>query len=126
MNFVSTDSRGGAINDAAKSVQLKFSAAGQRAGEARVGNFLYQQLALIGWTSVPWLPFLRQKTLVLAGDDDPVIPLVNARIMATLIRDCQLHVFHDGHLFLISCAEESATVVRAFLEIGEEDGHGKA
>ena len=89
-------------------------------------GYLYQQLALMGWTSVPWLPFLRQKTLVLAGDDDPVIPLVNARIMATLIRDCQLHVFHDGHLFLISCAEESATVVRAFLEIGEEDGHGKA
>ena len=89
-------------------------------------GYLYQQLALIGWTSVPWLPFLRQKTLVLAGDDDPVIPLVNARIMATLIRDCQLHVFHDGHLFLISCAEESATVVRAFLEIGGEDGHGKA
>ena len=88
-------------------------------------GYLYQQLALIGWTSVPWLPFLRQKTLVLAGDDDPVIPLVNARIMATLIRDCQLHVFHDGHLFLISCAEESATVVRAFLEIGGEDGHGK-
>ena len=88
-------------------------------------GYLYQQLALMGWTSVPWLPFLRQKTLVLAGDDDPVIPLVNARIMATLIRDCQLHVFHDGHLFLISCAEESATVVRAFLEIGGEDGHGK-
>jgi len=88
-------------------------------------GYLYQQLALIGWTSVPWLPFLRQKTLVLAGDDDPVIPLVNARIMATLIRDCRLHVFDDGHLFLISCAEESATVVRAFLEIGGEDGHGK-
>ena len=88
-------------------------------------GYLYQQLALMGWTSMPWLPLLRQKTLVLAGDDDPVIPLVNARIMATLIRDCQLHVFHDGHLFLISCAEESATVVRAFLESGGEDGHGK-
>lgn len=78
-------------------------------------GYLYQQFALLGWTSVPWLPLLSQKTLVMAGDDDPVIPVANARIMATLIRDSRLHVFNDGHLFLISSADEAARVVSEFL-----------
>ena len=42
-------------------------------------------------------PRIRQPTLILAGDDDPIVPLVNARIMATLIPDARLHVYHDGH-----------------------------
>ena len=78
-------------------------------------GYLMQQLALIGWTSAPWLPLLRQQTLILAGDDDPVIPLVNAQIMARLIRRSRLHVFHDGHLFLISEAAEAGRIVREFL-----------
>lgn len=79
-------------------------------------GYLYQQLALAGWTSVPWLPFLRQPTLVMAGDDDPVIPPANARLLATLIRGAKLHMFSDGHLFLISSADEAARVVTNFLE----------
>jgi poly(3-hydroxyalkanoate) depolymerase len=88
-------------------------------------GYLYQQLAVMGWTSLPWLPLLPQKTLILAGDDDPVIPLANARIMASLIRNCELHVVNDGHLFLISSAEQSAKVIRAFLESDEGGRHGK-
>ncbi|WP_020178262.1 poly(3-hydroxyalkanoate) depolymerase [Methylopila sp. M107] len=84
-------------------------------------GYLMQQIALLGWTSVPWLPLLRQPTLIMAGDDDPVIPLVNARLMARLIRDSRLHVFHDGHLFLISEAEESARIVSEFLA-GPDEG----
>ncbi|GLS30318.1 poly(3-hydroxyalkanoate) depolymerase [Mesorhizobium albiziae] len=87
-------------------------------------GYLYQQLALMGWTSVPWLPLLGQPTLVMAGDDDPVIPLVNAKILAGLIRDSRLHVFEDGHLFLISSAREAAGVVSEFLDSNERDGHG--
>jgi poly(3-hydroxyoctanoate) depolymerase len=79
-------------------------------------GYLYQQLALLGWTSVPWLPLLRQKTLVLAGDDDPVVPVVNARILASLIRRAKLQIFNDGHLFLISSADEAAKAVREFLD----------
>jgi len=78
-------------------------------------GYLMQQFALLGWTSVPWLPLLRQPTLVLAGDDDPVIPLVNAEWMSKLIRNSRLHVFNDGHLFLISDAVAAGRVVRDFL-----------
>lgn len=82
-------------------------------------GYLLQQLAIAGWTSLPWLPFLPQPTLVLAGDDDPIIPLVNAKLMARLIPKARLHVLHDGHLFLLSSAAESATAVREFLDSDE-------
>ena len=76
----------------------------------------YLQLAAgFGWTSLPWLRFLAQPTLVLAGTDDPIVPLVNGRILASLIPDARLVTIDDGHLFLVTSAEESAEVVREFL-----------
>jgi len=61
------------------------------------------------------LPWLRQPTLILAGDDDPIIPLANARLMHWLIRDSKLHVYHGGHLALVTEAAELAPVVDDFL-----------
>jgi poly(3-hydroxyalkanoate) depolymerase len=84
-----------------------------RVGSAR--GYLYQLGAGLGWTSVPFLPFLRQPTLVLSGDDDPIIPLANARLMSKLIPDAQLHVFHGGHLGLVTEAPQLAPVVSEFL-----------
>ena len=40
-------------------------------------GYLHQQLAIVGWTSLWWLSMLRQPTLVLAGKDDPLVPLIN-------------------------------------------------
>ena len=54
-----------------------------RLGPAR--GYYYQLISSLGWTSLPRLPRLRPPTLILAGDDDPIIPLVNARIMHRLI-----------------------------------------
>ena len=84
----------------------------------RVGSrrgYLYQLAAGAGWTSVPFLPLLRQPTLVLSGDDDPIIPLANARLMHRLIPQARLHVFHGGHLGLVTEAAELAPVVSEFL-----------
>jgi len=69
----------------------------------------------VGWTSVFWLPLLRQPVLILAGQDDPVIPVVNARLMAALIRNARLHVFDDGHLFVLSQPAQTARVLHDFL-----------
>jgi len=77
--------------------------------------YIYQLLAAWGWTSLLWMRFLRQPTLVMAGSDDPIVPLVNARIMALIIRRSRLVVIDDGHLFLVTRPRESATAVRAFL-----------
>jgi poly(3-hydroxyalkanoate) depolymerase len=86
---------------------------GNRVGPSR--GYLYQLTAGAGWTSVPFLPWLRQPTLILAGDDDPIIPLANARLMHRLIRDTRLHVYHGGHLGLVTEAAALAPVVDGFL-----------
>jgi poly(3-hydroxyalkanoate) depolymerase len=87
-------------------------------GSTRVGpprGYLYQLAAGAGWSSLPLLPFIRQPTLLLAGDDDPIIPLLNARIMRRLLPNAELHVYHGGHLALLTEAAELAPVVDRFL-----------
>jgi poly(3-hydroxyalkanoate) depolymerase len=78
-------------------------------------GYLYQLTALWGWTSVLWLHRLRQPTLVMAGTEDKVIPLANAEMLARLIPHARLFTIDDGHLFLITRADEVAHVVRRFL-----------
>ncbi len=88
------------------------------AGTARLGSalgYFYQLLGGVGWTSIRWLRKLQQPTLILHGDDDPLVPLVNARIMHRLIPHAKLYIFHDGHLGLATSAPELAQVVDQFL-----------
>ena len=87
-------------------------------GHSRVGSprgYLYQLAAGAGWTSLPFLPLIRQRTLILSGDDDPLIPLANARLMNALIPRSRLHVYHGGHLGLVTEAAELAPLVSRFL-----------
>jgi poly(3-hydroxyoctanoate) depolymerase len=83
--------------------------------QSRLGYYL-QIGAISGWTSVHWLHRLRQPTLVMAGDDDPLIPLINARLMRLLIPNAQLKVFDCGHLFLLTRLDESVKTIRDFLD----------
>ncbi len=79
-------------------------------------GYAYQLMALAGWSSLPWLHRLPQPTLVMAGSEDPLIPLRNARTLAGRIPDATLHVVEGGgHLFLLNHAAESAAVIRDFL-----------
>ena len=56
--------------------------------------------------------------LVMAGTDDPIVPLVNTKFLASLIGKARLHVVDDGHLFLITRALDVAPVIRRFLTEG--------
>jgi poly(3-hydroxyalkanoate) depolymerase len=78
-------------------------------------GYAFQLMAGLGWSSLPFLPLIRQPALVLAGDDDPVIPLVNARLMTRLLPHATLHVFPDGHLGLITSADQLGPLVSDFL-----------
>ena len=79
-------------------------------------GYYYQLAASTGWSSLPFLRLIRQPTLIVAGDDDPIVPVVNARIMARLMPDARLHVYAGaGHLFLLDQAAEAAERVDAFL-----------
>jgi poly(3-hydroxyalkanoate) depolymerase len=78
-------------------------------------GYLYQLLAITGWTSLPWLWSLRQPTLVLMGRDDPLVPPINGRILARLIPDARLQMIDDGHLFMVTRPVEAAMAIEAFL-----------
>jgi poly(3-hydroxyalkanoate) depolymerase len=92
-----------------------------RLGPAR--GYYYQLLAGLGWTSLPFLPHLRPPTLILAGDDDPIIPTVNGRIMHRLIPHSKLHIYRGGHLELAADAGRLAAEVQAFLDADPTTGN---
>ncbi len=51
----------------------------------------------------------------MAGRDDPIVPLANARLLRLLIKRSRLEIYDDGHLFMISSAEAVSQTVEAFL-----------
>ena len=82
---------------------------------ARNLGYLYQLLAMAGWTSLPWLWSLPQPTLVLMGSDDPLVPPINGRILAGLIPSAELRMIDDGHLFMVTRPAETAAIIESFL-----------
>lgn len=78
------------------------------------GGERYQMLAVLGWTSLPYLRLIRQQTLVLHGDEDQLVPPFNAHLLARLLPNAQLHFVPDGHLALVTSAPELGPLIEAF------------
>lgn len=78
-------------------------------------GYLHQLLAGVGWTSIFALPLIRQKTLIIAGEDDPIIPIANAHIMNRMLPHARLHHHAGGHVDLVTNAGELAPVIDEFL-----------
>jgi poly(3-hydroxyalkanoate) depolymerase len=90
----------------------------QAFGDTRKPSFrgYYGQIvAAMGWSSLAWLHRLPQPTLVLAGTDDPIVPVANAHLLAERIPHARLQLFDDGHLFLMTRLDEVAPLLRDFL-----------
>ena len=84
-------------------------------------GYFYQLLAMLGWTSVPALPFLKQPTLILMGTDDQIVVPANGKILHSLIPNSTLVEIEDGgHLFLLTHEEESLAEIRSFLDAPDE------
>ena len=111
MRRVAGDIYGGALRGSADLVQQHLR---HVRWSSDYGYYL-QLIAGFGWSSLPWLRLLPQPTLVMAGTDDPLVPVVNGRILATLIPDARLATIDDGHLFLVTSATESAAMISKFL-----------
>jgi len=80
-------------------------------------GYFYQLMAMMGWTSAPFLPFLKTETLIMMGDDDQIVPLANGKFLNFLIPNSALFVVENGgHLFLLSHVEQSISAIRAFLD----------
>ena len=57
---------------------------------------------------------IRQPTLVMGGEEDPIVPVTNARLLAGLIPHARRHSYRGGHLELITEGAELAPVVHQF------------
>jgi poly(3-hydroxyalkanoate) depolymerase len=80
-------------------------------------GYFYQLMAMMGWTSAPFLPFMKTETLIMMGGDDQIVPVANGKFLAFLIPNSELLVIDDGgHLFLLSHVEESIAAIRGFLD----------
>jgi poly(3-hydroxyalkanoate) depolymerase len=80
-------------------------------------GYFYQLLAMMGWTSAPFLPFLKQETLIMMGGDDQIVPIANGHFLKMLIPQSELYEIPDGgHLFLLSHAAECVDTIQAFLD----------
>ena len=78
-------------------------------------GYLYQLAAAASWSSLPFLTLIRQPVLVMGGDDDPIVPVANARILANLIPNATLHVFPGGHLEPLTAATDFGPRITQFL-----------
>ncbi|MFC7756454.1 alpha/beta fold hydrolase [Tsukamurella soli] len=78
-------------------------------------GYSYQMFALMGWSSLPWLPRIQAPTLIVAGDDDPVFPLANAHLMAACIPHATVAVRGgSGHLVVIDDAPSLGPLISRF------------
>jgi pimeloyl-ACP methyl ester carboxylesterase len=75
-----------------------------------------QLLGIFGWSSWHFLPYIQHETLVIAGDDDPLVPIANARMLAERIPNATLEIVEGaGHLFLWDDAENLGRRISSFL-----------
>jgi len=80
-----------------------------------IWGYLSQLYAMSGWTSLFWLHKINVPTLVMAGDDDPIIPMANARLLANRLPDAQLEIFDCGHLFILTRLDAVISRMHRFL-----------
>jgi poly(3-hydroxyalkanoate) depolymerase len=111
MQRIAPELYGGTLRDDPVAIRLFTDHA--KGGHPR--GYRYQLMAMAGWTSLPWLWRIRHRTLVIAGNDDPLVPLINARLHALLLPNAKLHVLDDGHLFMLTRAGETAVLIGRFL-----------
>lgn len=78
-------------------------------------GYLYQQLAVTGWSSLLWLHNIKQPTLLLSGLDDPLIHVGNMKTLKMLIPNSEIHFIPDGHLFLLTSVDEVMPILKKFL-----------
>ena len=80
-------------------------------------GYLYQLLCMIGWTSVPALPFLKKEVLIMMGDEDQIVPLINGKLLESLIPNSRLEIFEQGgHLFMLTHREQTISSLHGFLD----------
>jgi pimeloyl-ACP methyl ester carboxylesterase len=79
-------------------------------------GYFGQLQSLSKWSSLPILGRIDHQTLVVAGDDDPLTPVVNGMMVAHLLPNGRLVVVPgEGHLMVLDGDSQAHTAIREFL-----------
>jgi poly(3-hydroxyoctanoate) depolymerase len=79
-------------------------------------GYFGQVMSSAGWSGLSLLRLIRQPTLVVTGDDDPLVPKENAVLLAgRLPRARVLMAPGEGHLLLMDAASTVLEPIRDFL-----------
>lgn len=85
-------------------------------------GYMYQLMAMAGWTSLHRLPFLKQPTLIMSGDRDNIVPLANSRLLKAAIPRADLNIVKGGgHLFAVSRAHQVVPIIARYLDDHADD-----
>ena len=78
--------------------------------------YYFQMASAAGWSSLRYLWSLKQETLILTGDDDPLVRPYNSRLIHRLMPNSELKILEgEGHFMIVSSANELADHIREFL-----------
>jgi pimeloyl-ACP methyl ester carboxylesterase len=79
-------------------------------------GYALQILGITGWSSWPFLDLIPHETLVISGDDDPLVPVANAMMLASRIPRATLEIVADGgHLLLWDDAKNLGNRIGRFV-----------
>jgi poly(3-hydroxyalkanoate) depolymerase len=80
-------------------------------------GYAMQLLGGVGWSSLGFLPDIPHETLVICGDDDPLVPVANGELLAARIPRASLNVVQQaGHLLLWDEPVRVAPKILRFVE----------
>jgi poly(3-hydroxyoctanoate) depolymerase len=94
----------------------------QRHGELRrrhpptVRGYFAQLMSASAWSSLPQLSRIHQPTLVVTGDDDPLVPAANSVLLTSRLPEARLLVAPgEGHLLLLDSSSAALDPIHDFL-----------
>lgn len=80
-----------------------------------VKGYLYQLTAMMGYSTLTFIRRIKCKSLVIMGDQDQIVPLVNGRFLNYMLPRSRLKVIKGaGHLFLLTRRDETVQTIRDF------------
>ena len=81
-----------------------------------VWGYMGQMVGASSWSSLPALGRIKQPTLVITGDDDPLVPAANSMLLTSRLPEARLLVATgEGHLLLMDSGSAALEPIREFV-----------
>ena len=105
-----------------KNFETLYGDASESAGEFSINmmppsikGYVYQLMAMAGYSTLPFIRKIKAKTLIIMGDKDHIVPVVNGKILNRFLPRSKLRVIEGaGHLFLLTRRDETVQLIRNF------------